>query len=591
MGLLDRFREATESRAALPSSLASAADVAMPGGARARHVFGAVLVALLVVEALTGVAMMTVYAPNPTTAWASTYYLQYVLPWGALVRAMHHWASHGLVVGIAAHLLQTVASGAHRAPREFNWWLGLALAAMVLGAAMTGFPLAWDQKGYWVSRVETGIMGTLPVMGPLVQRFVLGGAQYGALTLTRFFTLHVAVIPAAFIVVLGGHIALVRKHGIRGPEGASGAGRWWPSQAALDSVAALVAVALVAWLAKSKGVWLDAPADPQSQYPARPEWYFVPLSQLLHHFQGSKQIIGTAVLPGLLTAYLATLPWLDGPSRKGVGRVVALAPLAIFAAGAAFLGWELTNHDRHDRDLAKANAIVHRQARRSIELARMGVPPEGPLEMMRNDPAVRPAALFKQNCGTCHAVRDMSTQRKGPRLDGFGSRAWAAAFVAWPDHPELMGTTQIHDMPPQRRLTDDELRAVAEWLYSQGVERGEDPADAHLLEVATPIIRERCNGCHLGSLTPSDTEGMTRDAPSLDGWGSREYLYDQIMIPHRMEQYGARNHMTRFRDKLSDREVQMIIDFTRSLRTRQAPATVRPPRPQPAPDPAPAPAG
>ncbi len=588
MSLLDRIREAAESRAGLPSSLSRSVDVAMPGGANPRHIFGAVLVALFIVEALTGVAMMTVYAPNPTSAWASTYYLQFVLPWGAMVRAMHHWASHGLVVGIAAHMLQTVASGAHRAPRELNWWLGLALAAMVLGAAMTGFPLAWDQKGYWVSRVETGIMGTLPVMGPAVQRFVLGGAQYGALTLTRFYTLHVAVIPAAFVAILGAHAALVRRHGIRGGEGASSDARWWPSQAAIDTVAMLVTVALVAWLAKSKGVVLDAPADPQSQYPARPEWYFMPLSQLLHHFQGSKQIIGTAVIPGVLTGYLATLPWLDGPSRKGVARIVVLAPLAIFAAGAFWLGWELTSHDAHDRDLAKANVIVHRQARRAVELARMGVPPEGPLEMMRNDPAVRPAALFKQNCGTCHAVRDMSTQRKGPRLDGFGSRAWAAAFVAFPDHPELMATTTIHDMPPQRRLSDDELRAVSEWLYSQGVERGEPAADPALLATATPIIRERCNGCHLGSLTPSDTEGMTRDAPSLDGWGSREWIYDQIMIPHRMEQYGARNHMTRFRDKLSDREAQMIVDYTRSLRTRPAPATIRPPRPQPAPE-APAP--
>jgi hypothetical protein len=84
-----------------------------------------------------------------------------------------------------------------RAPREVNWWLGLALGAMVLGFAMTGFPLAWDQRGYWVSHVETGIMGTLPVVGPLVQRLVLGGTQYGALTLTRFFTLHVMPVMSA----------------------------------------------------------------------------------------------------------------------------------------------------------------------------------------------------------------------------------------------------------------------------------------------------------------------------------------------------------------------------------------------------------
>ncbi len=89
----------------------------MPGGANPRHIFGAVLVALFIVEALTGVAMMTVYAPNPTSAWASTYYLQFVLPWGAMVRAMHHWASHGLVVGVAAHMLRRSSSRGRTARR------------------------------------------------------------------------------------------------------------------------------------------------------------------------------------------------------------------------------------------------------------------------------------------------------------------------------------------------------------------------------------------------------------------------------------------------------------------------------------------
>ena len=148
MSALSQLRETVESRTGLGASMHGAADIAMPGGARWRHVFGFALIALLVVEALTGVAMMTVYSPGTQTAWASTYYLQHVLPWGGLVRAMHHFASHGLVVGVVLHLLQIVVAGGHRAPREINWWLGLALGAMVLGFAMTGFPLAWDQRGY-----------------------------------------------------------------------------------------------------------------------------------------------------------------------------------------------------------------------------------------------------------------------------------------------------------------------------------------------------------------------------------------------------------------------------------------------------------
>jgi ubiquinol-cytochrome c reductase cytochrome b subunit len=559
-------------------------------GASWRHAIGAALVALLLVEAVTGVAMMTVYSPGVHTAWSSTFYLQHVLPWGAAVRGMHHWASQALVVLVGLHLAAVVAAKAHRAPRELTWFLGLGVAGLVLAFCTTGFPLAWDQKGYWASRVETGIIGTIPVVGPLVQRAVLGGARYGALTLTRFYALHVAVLPALLVALVLAHVAMVRRHGTTPRDGDTAAERWWPSQAARDAVGALLAVIAVFLLARAKGIDLDAPADAQSQYPARPEWYFMPLSQLLHHFQGPMQIVGTMVIPGAVTTYLAALPWIDGPARKGVARVAVLLPLALVGAGAAYLGYELTHHDAGDASFQRATADARRQATRAIALARQhGVPPEGPLDMLQNDPAVRPAALFKQHCAVCHAVSGMATERpKAPRLDGFGSRGWAMAFVAFPDHPELMGTTEIHDMGPQRRLSDDDLRAVGEWLYAEGAERGEPAADGALVTRGAAIVQERCNRCHLGRLAPPEEEGMVRDAPSLDGWGSREWIYEQIVNPQRMEQYGARNQMPRFRGKVSEREIQMIVEYTRSLRTRPAPALQRPAAAPPPPE-APAP--
>ncbi|MFO0606990.1 MAG: cytochrome b N-terminal domain-containing protein [Polyangiales bacterium] len=555
-------------------------DAPLTSGPSWRHALGAALAALLLVEALTGVAMMTVYSPGVNTAWASTFYLQHVLPWGALVRALHHWASQGLVVLLGAHLAAAAVAKAHRAPRELTWLLGLGLAGLTLAFCTTGFPLAWDQRGYWASRVETGIIGTMPVMGPAVQRAVLGGARYGALTLTRFYTLHVAVLPALLVGLVMAHVALVRRLGTAPRDGGDAPEGWWPSQAARDAVGALAAVLVVAALARVKGIDLDAPADPQSQYPARPEWYFAPLSQLLHHFQGPKQLIGTAVIPGLVATYLAALPWVDGPSRKGAARAAALLPLALVAAGAGYLGWEMKSHDAADRNFQRATANARAQASRAIALARLGVPPEGPLDMLHNDPARRPRELYKQHCGVCHAARDVADQHKAPRLDGFGSRAWATAFVAWPDHPELMGTvTQDmgERMGPQRRLSDDDLRAVAEWLYNEGVERGDPPADAALVTRGQALIA-RCNNCHLGRVTPA-VEGTTRDAPSLDGWGSREWIYEQVVNPQRLEQYGARNHMPRFRGKLTERELAMVVDFTRSLRTREAPARRSAPEP------------
>src|SRR5687768_7431082 len=114
MSFLTGLKAALEERTGVASAFSRATDVAVPGGARWRYVFGAVLVALFVVEAITGAAMMTVYSPGTQTAWASTYYLQHVLPWGSMVRSMHHFASHALVVGVAVHMLQVLISGGHR---------------------------------------------------------------------------------------------------------------------------------------------------------------------------------------------------------------------------------------------------------------------------------------------------------------------------------------------------------------------------------------------------------------------------------------------------------------------------------------------
>ena len=563
-----------EERTGLPSARARAFDVAMPGGPRWRRVFGASLAMLLLLEALTGVAMMTVYSPGITTAWSSTWYLEAVLPWGRMVRGLHHFGTHAIVVLLALHLAQVVIDRATRRPRELNYLLGLALAGLVLFATMTGFPLAWDQRGYWVSRIETGIIGSVPVLGPTLQRLLIGGTHYGQLTLTRFYTLHVWLVPLALLLGVWAHVAMVRRHGLKGDAARGDTdARWWPGQAARDALVALITVLLVTWMARRWGAPLDAPADPSSHYPAVPEWFFMPLSQLLKHFPGRRQIIGTMVIPGVLTTFLALLPWIDRSSSR-LRRGLTLAPIALAGIGALVLGLELR------RDLAtpafrRSERAAEATSRRARGLARAGIPPEGPLEMVRNDPAVRPGELFVQYCGTCHAVRGMSRQQKGPRLDGFGSRDWATAFLTWPDHPELMGTTEIHDMPGQRRrLHDDGMRAVSEWLYSRGYEPGEAAPESALVSAGEAIYRRRCTTCHQGEGDTTETEAADRDAPNLDAWGSRAYIRAQLINAGAPENYGARNHMPRFHDRLNEREMTMVVDYVRSLRTRPAP-TVR----------------
>ncbi len=583
MSKASQWREFLEERTGLPSAIGRAVDVAMPGGPRWRRVFGAVLAALLLLEAVTGVAMMTVYSPGTSTAWSSTWYLETVLPWGRLVRGLHHFGANAIVVVLLLHLAQVVIERATRRPRELNHLLGLALAGLVLFACMTGFPLPWDQRGYWESRIETSIIGSTPLVGPMLQRVLVGGAHYGQLTLTRFYTLHVWLVPLALLLGVWAHVAMVKRHGLVGdatrgdPEA-----RWWPTQAARDGVASLVVVGVVAWMALRWGAPLDAPADGSSHYPAVPEWFFMPLSQLLKSFPGSRQIIGTMVIPGALVTFLALLPWIDrGPSRAR--RALALAPLLLAGVGAVVLGLQL-RRDIHAPAFVRSQREAAATARRARSLARAGIPSEGPLEMLRNDPAVRPRELFAEQCGTCHAVRGVSEQRKGPRLDGFGSRAWATAFMVWPDHPELMGTTEIHDMPGQeRRLREEGLRSVSEWLYSRGYEPGDAPYDPALVAAGETLYRRRCTTCHQGEGDTSGSEVADRDAPNLDAWGSRAYIRAQMLNPGAPENYGTRNHMPRFHDRLNERELTMVVDYVRSLRSRAAPSIQREPETPPSP--------
>lgn len=557
-------------------------DFALPDGPRWRYTLGAIALALLLVELVTGVAMMTVYSPGVTSAWASVWFLERAVPWGHIVRGAHRVASHALVIVAGAHLAVTAIAGAQRRPRAALWLLALVGVGLVLALCMTGFPLVWDQRGYWTSRVETGIMGSLPLVGRAMQRAIIGGDQYGALTLTRYFTLHAVLLPAALLGVLAARLAVLRRLGYDGPAQPTARREGYlPAQAWRDALAALLTVSVVVYLGRRWGAPLDAPADPTSQYPARPEWYFAPLSQLLHLFKGPKQLIGTMVIPGALATWVALAPWIEGSERSLRRRAIALIPLALAGLGAVKLSRDLGRSHREPA-FVRSLAVAQRERARAMDLARRGVPPEGPLEMMRNDPRLRPAALFKEHCGGCHAVRGVSEGRRAPRLDGFGGRDWARAFTTWPNHPELMGTTEISDMPGQsRRLGPEGTAAVAEWLHARGLDGAEDPTlNAALVAQGDALFHQRCTRCHRGEGDLSETPFADRDAPDLDEWASREWIRAQILRPSWVHLYGARNQMPAFRGRLAESDLGALVEFVWSLRRRPAPETrLAPPRP------------
>jgi ubiquinol-cytochrome c reductase cytochrome b subunit len=313
--LFKQLAQWLDDRTGLPGFIRGTHEAPIPGGARWSYVFGPALTTAFLVQAFTGLLMMLSYAPSSSTAWSSVFYIKQEMWMGWFIRGVHHFSAQALMVLLPLHLLQVVLARAYRRPREFVWWFGLALLFLAAAFSLTGYLLPWDQKGYWHARVATNIMGSAPVVGPYILKVLIGGTDYGNQTVTHFYGLHVAVLPLLFVLFTTAHIALFRRYGVTPPVGAGGrpAIEYWPEQAVRDTLfsAAVVGVVITLTLIEG-GTSLDAPADPSSaDYPARPEWYFLSLFQMLKLFPGEREVIGTFVIPMSVAVALLLLPFLD----------------------------------------------------------------------------------------------------------------------------------------------------------------------------------------------------------------------------------------------------------------------------------------
>jgi ubiquinol-cytochrome c reductase cytochrome b subunit len=258
----------------------------VPGGARWRYVWGSCLTFVFFTQVVTGTLLWMFYAPSAQTAWESVYFLQYHVAGGWFLRGVHHYMAQAMIVLLVLHLMQVVIDGAYKAPRELNFWFGILMMGVTLALSLTGYLLPWDQKGYWATAVATNLMAEVPLIGPALQKIVVGGSEYGHHTLTRFFALHAGVLPASLVALVVAHIYLFRKHGIHVKEPRPKRDSYfWPDQVLKDAIACLaVLLAVVALTIYFRGAPLGPPADPSNEFPARPEWYFLFLFQLLNTY-------------------------------------------------------------------------------------------------------------------------------------------------------------------------------------------------------------------------------------------------------------------------------------------------------------------
>ena len=313
---------------------------------------GLILLYLFLILTGTGVLLMFYYVPSTEKAYDIMKDLQYVVSAGLVIRNMHRWAGHLMVLFVLLHMCRVFYTGAYKRPREFNWVIGVGLFLLTLGLSFTGYLLPWDQLAFWAITVGTNIAGYAPVIGLKLKYLMLGGNVVGQEALTRFYALHVIVLPTVALLMVAVHLWRVRKDGglsrpdepgdivqqielkqlptnktyglmelARGttpqvgknPEDEVFA---WPHLVFRELLLFLLVTAVVLFLAIFWNAPLEELANPiHPPNPAKAPWYFLGLQELVSY----SAFWGGVVVPGLLVTALMLLPYMDR-QRKGVGR-------------------------------------------------------------------------------------------------------------------------------------------------------------------------------------------------------------------------------------------------------------------------------
>ncbi|MEZ4414139.1 MAG: cytochrome bc complex cytochrome b subunit [Gemmatimonadota bacterium] len=293
------------------------------------YYLGGMLVFLFLLQVGTGILLLFYYRPSAEGAFESVQFLMSEVKFGWLVRSIHSWGANLMIFVVFVHMFSVMLLKAYRAPREVTWLSGVGLFAVALGLGFTGYLLPWNELAFFATRVGTEIPGVIPGVGPIVRTVLRGGDDITGATLTRFYALHVSVLPGIAFMLVGLHVLLVQKHGMSVPPGVEkkGGARYTvpfvPNFLLRDFVGWLCALAILAAMAAFVPAHLGAKADPFAPAPAgiKPEWYFMFMFQTLKYLPATilgieGELVGILGF-GVLGAVLLLLPFLDRPRSDG----------------------------------------------------------------------------------------------------------------------------------------------------------------------------------------------------------------------------------------------------------------------------------
>ncbi len=336
-GRLSRLRAFLEERAGIGVVVELARHKRVP---QHRHSFwyylGGMTLFLFGVQVGTGILLLLYYRPSAGEAFESVQFIMTRVPFGWLVRSIHSWSANLLVLVAFVHMFSVLFLRAYRRPRELTWLSGALLLFLMLGFGFSGYLLPWNTLAFFATQVGSQVAGAVPVVGHFVLRLLRGGDQVTGGTLTRFYGMHVAVLPALATVLVGAHLALVQKHGMSVPPGIEERARrsgepvrnvpFVPNFLLRDCIGWVAALGILAALAALFPWELGTKADPFAPAPAgiRPEWYFAWMFQTLKllpaHILGIEgELLGIFGFGGG-ALLLLLVPFLDRSTAAGAAR-------------------------------------------------------------------------------------------------------------------------------------------------------------------------------------------------------------------------------------------------------------------------------
>jgi cytochrome b6 len=311
-------------------------EVPLGGHSMVWYYLGGTTLFFFTMQILTGLLLLLYYQPGQETSYETIRYITTKVPFGWLIRSVHVWSAHLMILSLIVHMFSTMMLKAYRPPREMTWVTGFVLLSISLGLGFSGYLLPWNELAYFATVVGTESVKSVPVIGQWLLEVMRGGPDVTINTLYRFFALHIVVLPMAIFAVIGIHLVMIQRQGMAPPRGAAQAAEgmpFFPNFMMRDILLWLLCLiglmTLAVFLPYGPGLpgveWeLGLKANPLAPaYPGiKPEWYFLWIYQLLKEFpahvlgiEGPQAALG---LVSVIMGIWALCPWLDRKSRLGM---------------------------------------------------------------------------------------------------------------------------------------------------------------------------------------------------------------------------------------------------------------------------------